>query len=68
MRREFNKMPLYEYCCNECNKDFEIEKSITKYQRQENCPICNKLSNRVYKNIKITFNWVGNWYANKKQY
>jgi len=30
LRKEGLKMPFYEYHCNSCNKDFEVQKKITE--------------------------------------
>ena len=34
-------MPMYEYLCNHCNKDFEKFLPMKKYKEPQNCPNCN---------------------------
>ncbi len=38
-------MPIYEYKCKECKKEFEVIKSITECSL-EKCPICKQLTQR----------------------
>lgn len=42
-------MPTYSYCCNKCNKDFELFSSIREYQEQPKCLCCgSKNTSRSY--------------------
>lgn len=41
-------MPIYEYHCENCDRNFEIMKSFLKYKKKENCLICKKQSKRNY--------------------
>lgn len=33
-------MPTYEYKCERCQKNFEIVKPMSEYDKQEKCPVC----------------------------
>lgn len=39
-------MPVYEYYCDRCKREFEIERRITEERRDE-CPYCGQISRRV---------------------
>ena len=35
-------MPVYEYRCEKCERDFSVEMSISEYSREKvTCPNCN---------------------------
>ena len=43
-------MALYDYHCDKCNKDIELEISINDYDQvkdKQTCPDCNSKLNRV---------------------
>lgn len=40
-------MPLYEYRCGKCRKEFEAYKRLSEDSGQEGCPTCGEPSARV---------------------
>ncbi|MHA2018407.1 MAG: FmdB family zinc ribbon protein [Promethearchaeota archaeon] len=61
-------MPIFEFCCETCNKSFEkigVHEEITKAK----CPICQKLCEKSVP-TKMTFHllgrcWSGDGYTNE---
>lgn len=43
-------MPEYKYICPTCGNNFIVEKKISEYQPNEDCPKCGEKSNRDIKN------------------
>lgn len=39
-------MPIYEYCCEECGKDFEVFVRSTAKQGTPSCPECGSTETR----------------------
>ena len=40
-------MPVYEYLCTKCKKEFEIKKSMNDIDKQFSCPYCGRNGERV---------------------
>ena len=40
-------MPLYEYCCTECNHKFELLRTIAQADKDVECSQCKGISKRV---------------------
>ena len=40
-------MPIYDYFCEKCDKNYEIIKSIKEYKRDDPCPDCGVVGNRI---------------------
>lgn len=40
-------MATYSYECTECGYKFDINKSMTECNTQENCPKCHKLAKKT---------------------
>lgn len=51
-------MPVYEFDCLECDKSYEISKSITNND-PEFCEVCGAKLNKVYSIGGIIFNGTG---------
>jgi len=47
-------MPIYDYSCDKCEKDFEVLKSIKEYDGIDTCPKCGNLGRRLL-SCKIEF-------------
>ena len=41
-------MPTYEYLCEKCDVEYEIIKSLKEYKREEQCPTCGNIGNRIF--------------------
>ena len=41
-------MPLYEYFCEHCKKEYEIFKRITEWTGKDPCPKCEKVGYRIF--------------------
>lgn len=41
-------MPIYDYFCESCKKEYSVIKSIKLYDGKDLCPDCLKLGNRVF--------------------
>jgi len=53
-------MPIYEYCCQDCQHIFEEwQKDYT--ERERNCPICGATSKRMISNTAFILKGSG-WY------
>lgn len=44
-------MPIYDYYCEGCDKDFEIVKSIKEYDGKDECPICKNIGQRIISTV-----------------
>ena len=44
-------MPIYEYYCPNCHKEFEIMCSISKFGEVALCPICGAKGERLISNV-----------------
>ena len=44
-------MPFYKYVCENCKEIHEIERKISEYNPNENCPICNQPMKRDIGNL-----------------
>jgi putative FmdB family regulatory protein len=40
-------MPIYEYCCPECNSKFELLRSISEADEGASCPQCKHAAKRI---------------------
>ena len=40
-------MPIYEYACQKCGREFEVRKSISLMDEQANCPTCQGHGRRL---------------------
>ena len=40
-------MPLYEYCCSECDYKFELLRPITRCDEDMPCPRCHNSAKRM---------------------
>lgn len=47
-------MPLYEYFCEKCDIQYDIIKSIKEYKRDDQCPMCGNIGDRIFSK-DITF-------------
>lgn len=47
-------MAFYDFHCDQCDKDFEVVKSIKEYTGKENCPTCGRAGQRIF-SCKIEF-------------
>ena len=56
---------IYEYKCNQCNTNLEIERSITEEERAPICTHCYGTMSRVWNAPPITFNGVGFYTTDK---
>jgi len=54
-------MPIYEYCCEECDHVFEVLQSGFD-ERRETCPLCKGESKRVISNTSFVLKGSG-WYV-----
>lgn len=54
-------MPIYEYCCGECDHVFEVLQSGFD-ERSETCPLCESESKRVISNTSFVLKGSG-WYV-----
>lgn len=52
-------MPVYEYSCEMCNENLEIERSILDPETIPDCPKCNSVMKRVYGSFGIQFKGSG---------
>lgn len=41
-------MPIYDYDCSKCDKEYEIIKSIKEYTGLDPCPDCGNVGNRIF--------------------
>ena len=41
-------MPVYDYYCENCKQDFEINKRMKDYHEKEKCPVCGKKAVRKW--------------------
>lgn len=41
-------MPLYDYCCEKCDANHEVIKPMSEHKRQEPCPACGNVMQRLY--------------------
>lgn len=41
-------MSRYVYSCGRCQKEFEVEKSVSQSGRSEACPACGELGQRKF--------------------
>lgn len=53
-------MPIYEYHCKGCNKDFEVLQKITE-KPMAKCPDCGKRVKRILSQTSFTLKG-GGWY------
>lgn len=48
-------MPIYDYDCEKCDKEYEIIKSIKEYDGKDQCPTCGNIGKRkLSRNIYFT--------------
>jgi putative FmdB family regulatory protein len=40
-------MPSYDYACNDCDREYEIYKSIKEYDGKDPCPFCGLVGRRL---------------------
>jgi len=41
-------MPLYQYTCDKCDKDFDEFLSLKEYKKEMSCPECNGVARKVF--------------------
>lgn len=41
-------MPIYEYRCLTCHKNFDVFRSVLKHQKNEVCPRCGKSADQTF--------------------
>ena len=51
MDRSPGNMPIYDYYCEKCDKDFEIVKSIKSYDGKDKCPYCKNIGQRLLSTV-----------------
>lgn len=57
---------LYSYKCDNCDKEFEVERYINEDNLGEvDCPICGKIAKRVYKSMNYKTDCNGFFGVNK---
>lgn len=54
---------IYQYKCNQCNTEIEVERSIHDPERAPTCIDCHGTMARVWNSPAITFNGPG-FYVN----
>jgi len=47
-------MPVYQYNCEKCDKDFDVVKPMAESSRPESCPTCGNNADRVF-SCKVEF-------------
>lgn len=47
-------MPIYDYLCHICEKEYEVYKSIKEYRRDDPCPQCGRIGERLL-SCNVTF-------------
>lgn len=52
-------MPIYEYECINCNKNYNFQRSIKDEDPGYNCEICSTELKRSYGNFGVIFNASG---------
>jgi putative FmdB family regulatory protein len=52
-------MPVYEYVCTKCSKDYTFQRSIKEDDPGYTCETCNVSLERVYSNVGAVFNGSG---------
>jgi len=55
----------YQYKCNQCNSELEVERSITEEERAPICMDCHATMSRVWSAPAIEFRGRG-WYSTDK--
>ena len=46
-------MPTYQYDCLKCDKEYETFKSIKEYKRDDPCPTCGNIGQRLIKPVQF---------------
>jgi putative FmdB family regulatory protein len=46
-------MPIYEYLCSKCDREFELMESIHEARLKAPCPNCSDISHRISSTIAI---------------
>ena len=41
-------MPIYEYCCPNCNKNFELLRPLSKADENVSCPKCQSVAKKIF--------------------
>lgn len=41
------KLPIYEYYCPKCHKEFELMRSMSEATAQAKCPVCSTTGERL---------------------
>ncbi len=52
-------MPVYDYKCNQCKKEYSISRSIKENDPGYSCAVCKTSLERVYYSVGVTFNGSG---------
>jgi putative FmdB family regulatory protein len=47
-------MPIYEYLCPDCKKEFEVRISFSQASKPASCPICGVKGERLVSNFAST--------------
>lgn len=56
---------IYQYKCNVCNTEIEIERGIKEPERVPTCIDCHGTMSRVWNSPAITFNGAGFYTTDK---
>ncbi len=46
---------IYEYFCSKCEKTVDVIKSVSEYNKEETCQICNTIMEKMFTNTQKTF-------------
>lgn len=57
-------MPIYEYTCNACDKDFDKRVSVSERDEDQECPECGKADTKRLVSA-VNFNLPGDGWAGK---
>lgn len=55
-------MAVYEYRCSRCGHEEEIQKPMTEWDREEKCPECENVMDRIIGKTSFALKGQG-WYA-----
>ncbi len=57
-------MPIYEYHCKKCNKNFEEWLKVSEAEKDQQCPDCGTLSSRFVSQTSFVLKG-GGWYVSE---
>lgn len=52
-------MPNYDYKCKKCNKTITVTKLMSEVSRDEKCPECNEIMQRIFTPVGNKWNCSG---------